>query len=302
MAAASITPGCLADYPTRLIRLRRAAIGDCGRLWSRRPSYDLVGRGPIGILPPVMKTIEIDRAVLHALENRRARVVVSTGAGVSAESGVPTFRDANGLWKNVRPEELATPEAFARDPRRVWEWYEYRRGVVRTVLPNPGHCELVRWERHFSEFTLITQNVDGLHRLAGSVQPIELHGNIMTSRCHECGQQSGEIGFDGTGELPRCQCGGLIRPNVVWFGEQLPAGALEKSWEAVQSAEVFLSVGTSGVVQPAASLARLAKSSGAFLIEVNPEDTEVSYMFDAVLRYPSGIVLPAVGRRLGIAE
>lgn len=260
-------------------------------------------RGPwASYLSYAMKTIEIDRAVLHALENPRTRVVVSTGAGVSAESGVPTFRDANGLWKNFRPEELATPEAFANDPRRVWEWYEYRRGVVRTVRPNPGHCELARWEAHFSDFTLITQNVDGLHRSAGSSQPIELHGNIMTSRCHACGHPAGEVGFAGMGELPRCQCGGLIRPNVVWFGEQLPAGALEKSWEAVQYAEVFLSVGTSGIVQPAASLARLAKSSGAFLIEVNPEDTEVSYMFDAVLRYPSGIALPTLGRRLGIAE
>ena len=249
-----------------------------------------------------MSTIEIPQAVLDVLADPYARVVVSTGAGVSAESGVPTFREANGLWKNFRPEEVATPEAFARDPRMVWEWYEYRRGVIRGVQPNPGHCELARWERHFGDFTLITQNVDGLHRQAGSTQPIELHGNIMTSRCHECRRNVGEVSFQGTGDLPRCECGGLIRPNVVWFGEQLPAEALEKAWEAAQYAEVFLSVGTSGIVQPAASLAHLAKSAGAFLIEVNPEDTEVSYMFDAVLRHPSGIALPALGRRLGIAE
>lgn len=247
-----------------------------------------------------MELLEIPDRIIEVLSDRSVRVVASTGAGVSAESGVPTFRSAGGLWKTYRAEQLATPEAFAENPHRVWEWYTYRRGMMASCKPNPGHYELARWERHFDNFTLITQNIDGLHRIAGSSEPIELHGNIKLSRCHECGLAAGEVGLGTDGEIPRCSCGGLVRPAVVWFGEALPRQQLERAWDACQRAEVYLSIGTSGVVQPAASLAAVAKEAGAFLIEVNPERTEVSYIFDEVLCYPSGEILPVIGRRLGI--
>jgi NAD-dependent deacetylase len=247
-----------------------------------------------------METINVPKLLLNVLSDRNVRIVVSTGAGVSAESGVPTFRSAGGLWKTYRAEQLATPEAFAENPDRVWEWYEYRRGMMAKCKPNPGHEELARWEQHFTNFTLITQNIDGLHRAAGSSQPIELHGNIKLSRCHLCGQVVGEVGLGENGEIPMCRCGGPVRPAVVWFGEPLPQREIQLAWDACRKAEVFFSVGTSGVVQPAASLAAVAKDAGAYLVEVNPEDTEVSYFFDAVLRYPSGVILPEIGQRLGV--
>ena len=246
-----------------------------------------------------MSTIVISKRLVEALTADRVRVVALTGAGISAESGIPTFRSAGGWWKSHRPEDLATPEAFARDPRTVWEWYEYRRGIVATAMPNPGHLELARWERHFDHFTLITQNVDSLHRRAGSSQPHELHGNISLSICHRCRQSKGSVGLGSDGEIPRCECGGLIRPAVVWFGEPLPPQTLQLAWDASEHADVFLSVGTSSIVQPAADLARVAKRAGAFLIEVNPEETEMSHLFDEVLRGPAGIVLPEVGRYIG---
>jgi len=236
--------------------------------------------------------------IIELLAQTDVRLVVSTGAGVSAESGVPTFRDESGLWKQFRPEDLATPEAFASNPERVWEWYEWRRGIIRTIQPNPGHVELARWERIFPNLTLITQNVDGLHRRAGSSQVIELHGNIMLSHCQRCGKEAGEIGPAPDGTLPHCVCGGPVRPSVVWFGEPLPEAALQDAWEACESAEVYFSVGTSGLVQPAASLAFVAKRAGAYLVEVNPVETEISSIFDEVLRGPSGVILPALGRQL----
>jgi NAD-dependent deacetylase len=234
------------------------------------------------------------------------RVVVLTGAGVSAESGVPTFRGPGGLWRNFRPEELATPEAFARDPETVWEWYSYRRELVRQTNPNPAHHALAQWQTHFRHFTLVTQNVDGLHRRAGSTQVLELHGNIFRSRCHDCralaDDAAGEVGPDADGRLPRCVCGGPIRPDVVWFGELLPSGALEQAGDAAATAEVLFSVGTSGVVYPAAGLVHMARTAGAFLVEINPEGTELSDIFDVVLRGPAGAILPAISQRLGIAS
>lgn len=246
--------------------------------------------------------LDIPDEVVSALANPNSYVVVSTGAGVSAESGVPTFRSAGGYWKTYRAESLATPEAFSQHPHVVWEWYEYRRGLVRKVEPNPGHYELARWEKHFSRFSLITQNVDGLHRRAGSSQPIELHGNIMLTRCHECGE-FGDVAAPGEGdEIPQCSCGGLYRPAVVWFGEMLPRAALDAAWAAAAQADVYLSVGTSGVVQPAASLVQIARQNGAYVIEVNPEPTGVSHVCDACVRLPSGVALPAIGRRIGVPE
>jgi NAD-dependent deacetylase len=227
-------------------------------------------------------------------------VCVLTGAGVSAESGIPTFRGQGGLWKEFRPEELATPEAFERNPHLVWEWYMWRRGLVSQALPNPGHLALAALESHVAEFTLVTQNVDGLHQRAGSRNLVEIHGNITRSRCHSCGAPSGSAAPDPDGQLPACGCGGLIRPDVVWFGELLPQQALQQAGNAVQGSDVFLSVGTSSAVYPAAGLADMAKGAGAYLVEVNPEKTAMSGLFDEILRGPSGVILPLLCRELGL--
>jgi NAD-dependent deacetylase len=176
----------------------------------------------------------------------------------------------------------------------------WRRELVVQATPNAGHRALVDLESHFGDFTLVTQNVDGLHERAGSKNLIEIHGNIMRSRCHECGIPAGDTALDDDGQLPACACGGLIRPDVVWFGELLPVQALQRAWEAVQKADLFVSVGTSSAAQPAAGLADMAKRAGAFLVEINPNTTEMSDRFDEVLRGPSGTILPALCRELGL--
>ncbi len=223
------------------------------------------------------------------------KVAVLTGAGISAESGVPTFRDAQtGLWARYNPEELATPEAFQRNPRLVWEWYEWRRQLVSQAKPNPGHLALVEMERRVPHFTLITQNVDGLHRRAGSRHVIELHGNIMRTICS---RESVVVEtWEETEEKPpRCpRCGAFLRPDVVWFGEMLPAGALQAAIEAAQEAEIFFSIGTSAIVQPAASLPFEAARHGATVVEVNLEETPVTPIAHYVLRGPAGVVLPTL--------
>jgi len=231
---------------------------------------------------------------LRNLLRRSTRVVVSTGAGVSAESGVPTFREAGGLWDRFKPEELANFDAFMRNPKLVWEWYQWRRGLMSSVKPNPGHYAIAEMERYFDDFALITQNVDGMHRRAGSSQIYELHGNIMRNKCADC-NTPGEIPdqFDPD-NLPRCPCGGLMRPDVVWFGELLPAGAIEEAWAKAEGCELFFSVGTSALVQPAASLPLVAQQHGAYTVEVNPERTPLSSMFDEVLNGPSGEILPHI--------
>jgi NAD-dependent deacetylase len=227
-------------------------------------------------------------------------VVVLTGAGVSAESGIPTFRGQSGLWRQFRPEDLATPAAFEQNPKLVWEWYVWRRTLVSQAKPNAGHVALATLESAFPDFTLVTQNVDGLHQRAGSRNVIEIHGNILRSRCHECGAPAGDAALDADGQLPACSCGGMVRPDVVWFGELLPAQALKRAWEAAAHAGVFFSVGTSSAVQPAAGLADMAKRAGAYLVEVNPETTEKSDLFDEVLRAPAGRVLPDLCENLGL--
>jgi NAD-dependent deacetylase len=226
------------------------------------------------------------------------RVTVLTGAGISKESGVPTFRDAQtGLWARFRPEELATPEAFLRDPQLVWEWYAWRRELVGKASPNPGHRALVEIEKRVSSFTLVTQNVDGLHQRAGSGenQPgcvIELHGSIQRTKCFKEGRVV-ETWDEGAEIPPRCpHCGGLLRPDVVWFGEMLPAQALEDSMKAARSCQVLLSVGTSSLVQPAASLPYIAADRGATVVEVNPDFTPLSHEAAFTLRGPAGKVLP----------
>ncbi|MFO7167441.1 MAG: NAD-dependent deacylase [Chloroflexota bacterium] len=226
------------------------------------------------------------------------RVAALTGAGVSAESGVPTFRDAQtGLWARYNPEELATPQAFRRNPRLVWEWYAYRRSLVEAAEPNPAHHALAELERRIERFTLITQNVDGLHRRAGSRNVVELHGSLTRYRCSAergCGSVEAPV-EDGSTLPPRCpQCGAYLRPDVVWFGESLPAEAWEAAQQAAASSEVFLCIGTSALVQPAAALPLIARRSGAYVAEVNLQPSALDGALDAHLYGPAGVLLPAL--------
>ena len=216
-----------------------------------------------------------------------------TGAGVSAESGVPTFRDAQtGLWAKYKPEDLATPRAFQRNPRLVWEWYEWRRTLVAQARPNPGHLALAEMEKFFPEFHLITQNVDGLHQRAGSRSVTELHGNILRTKCFDEGTIVSD--WPQTSDVPpKCpQCGGLLRPDVVWFEEPLPEEQMRLADQASRSCEVFFSIGTSGVVYPAASLPFQALQSGAMVIEINPEPTPLTSRAAYVLTGAAGLILP----------
>ena len=234
-------------------------------------------------------------AELISLLRESRKLVAITGAGVSQESGLRTFRDAQtGLWAQYRPEDLASPEAFRRDPKLVWDWYAWRREAVKGVRPNPGHYALVEIEKRVPQFTLITQNVDNLHRFAGSQNVLELHGNIQRVRCAECYTFT-EVWDDDSESVPRCrECGGLLRPDVVWFGEALPRDQLEAAVEAARSCEVFFSIGTSGVVQPAASLAFAAHNRGAIVVEINAEPTPLTPKANHVLQGKSGEILPAL--------
>jgi NAD-dependent deacetylase len=220
---------------------------------------------------------------------------VLTGAGISAESGVPTFREAQtGLWARFNPEELATPAAFRRNPQLVWEWYAWRRQLVAQAKPNAGHRALTEFEQRIPEFTLITQNVDGLHQRAGCRRVIELHGNIGRTKCFE--ENVVVETWNETGEVPpRCpRCGGRLRPDVVWFEETLPPEALEKAIQAARTCDLFLSIGTSTVVHPAASLPYEALDRGGMLIEVNPEITPLTGNARHSFQGRAGVVLPAL--------
>jgi NAD-dependent deacetylase len=219
-------------------------------------------------------------------------VAVLTGAGVSAESGVPTFRDANGLWKQYRVQELATQSAFARDPKLVWEWYNWRRSVLAEVKPNPGHYALAELEKRIPKFSLITQNVDGLHELAGSRHVLRLHGSIWEVRCIACARQSVDLRVSIPELPPLCDCGGLLRPAVVWFGEPLPGDVWKAAEAAVEASDLLLVIGTSAVVYPAAGLVQLAKSSGAHVVEINLAKTPITHEIDEFLQGPSGELLP----------
>ena len=219
-------------------------------------------------------------------------MTVLTGAGISADSGVPTFRGADGLWRNFRAEDLATPEAFERDPRLVWEWYNWRRELIATKRPNPAHVTVAEMERRFSPFWLITQNVDGLHRDAGSTRLSEIHGNIWKVRCTACGlvEDNRQVPIP---ILPTCStCHAMVRPHIVWFGESLAAGDIAKSYEALESCEMLLIIGTSGVVYPAASFAPAAKSAGAFVVEINLDATPNSGAVDVSLQGRAKDVVP----------
>jgi len=222
------------------------------------------------------------------------RVTVLTGAGVSKESGIPTFRDAQtGLWANYNPEELATPEGFKRDPKLVWQWYDYRRKLLNDAEPNPGHRAIVELESLVPKLTVVTQNIDGLHQKAGSTDVVELHGSIKKFFCFDKKHHADKVPFD-LEEPPKCHCGSMLRPGVVWFGESLPPDALTRGVTECETSEVVFVVGTSALVQPAASLPLAAYNRGAKVIEVNPEETPITELTDVFLQGPSGEMLPQV--------
>ena len=241
-----------------------------------------------------------DPDLLNALKHAQ-HIVILTGAGVSAESGIPTFRDAlTGLWKNYSAEQLASAEAFIVNPALVWGWYEWRRGKVLQAQPNPAHSAIARLERIVPKLTLITQNVDDLHERAGSRHVVHLHGSLHHPRCIACEQpyalpvENSDNSNEATRiEPPRCpQCGEYIRPGVVWFGEYLPADALKQAEQAAKHCDVLISIGTSGMVRPAANLPYLAKNAGSPVVQINPEHTDLDWSASFNLHDKAGIVLP----------
>ena len=248
----------------------------------------------------------------HQLDQAAAKlreaswITCLTGAGVSAESGVPTFRGQGGFWREQRAEDLATPEAFARDPLKVANFYRWRKRLLRSVEPNPGHYALAELEARAKRFSLITQNIDGLHWLAGSKEIIEIHGGLWTWRCTDCGHEidthdmpESEVEVDTIEELDHCpKCNGLMRPGVVWFGEMLPPEDLLRAEEAFRGCDLMLVVGTSALVQPAASFAVWAKQAGAYLIEANLEPTPLTDIADISLQGKSGELLPELVKRI----
>jgi NAD-dependent deacetylase len=239
----------------------------------------------------------IDRA--RGLVRDAARVVVLTGAGVSAESGVPTFRGAGGLWKEYRAEDLATPAAFARDPRLVWEWYGWRRRLVQQCTPNAAHVALADAAVRRGDFRIVTQNVDGLHAAAAhapAARPLELHGSLFRTRCTQCSERrddNGDVDATSAETLPRCTtCGALARPDIVWFGESLDARVLDEAMRLASDANVCLVVGTSALVHPAAGLADLTRRAGGAVIEVNLADTPLTNDATVALRGPAAVLVP----------
>jgi NAD-dependent deacetylase len=247
-----------------------------------------------------MASTDIPAGLLDDLR-RAGLVVFLTGSGVSAESGVPTFRDElTGLWARFRPEDLATPEAFRRDPALVWAWYRERRRHVRAASPNGAHHALARLQGSLPETLLVTQNVDGLHQRAGSADVIEFHGNLFRNRCRDCGHET----LHPDPELespPACpRCGQYMGPGVVWFGEAIPEQALQLAWRRCAAADVFFSIGTSGLVYPAAQLVEVARWAGAVIVEVNTAATPLSASADYVLRGPAGTILPLLATELGV--
>ncbi len=218
---------------------------------------------------------------------------VLTGAGISSESGIPTFRGEEGLWKNYSPQELASPEAFRRDPSLVWEWYDWRRKIIHGATPNAGHTALSRLEEEKDRFTLITQNIDGLHQKAGNRNIIEIHGSIWELRCTNCSYtiKNYEVPLDPL--PPVCdRCDAIMRPGTVWFGEIIPMSVIDKTILAIEESEVMLIVGTSGVVEPAASMGLMAKQSEKKVIEINLDQTPNSSIYDVSIQAKSGEVLP----------
>lgn len=243
-----------------------------------------------------MVLTEVTDELINLFDSAR-RVVVLTGAGISAESGMPTFRGGGGseiwTWRGRPVTELSSAELIATDPKLVWEWFDYRRGILRDLVPNAGHYSLAEWERRFEEFTLVTQNIDDLHSAAGSLNVLELHGNIWRARCLRCASTFEARETPLEQNPPLCfVCGSAARPDVVLFGELVPEATFERAEEAAARADLFFVIGTSAVVYPAASLPIVAKQSGARVIEINPEMTDISIFSDATLLGKAGDMLP----------
>jgi len=235
--------------------------------------------------------VNIDQSLIDKLINSRS-LVFFTGAGISAESGIPTFRGKDGIWNKLKPEELANFGAFMKNPDMVWEWYNHRKKIIHESQPNYGHITIAELQNYF-DVTVVTQNIDNLHRRAGSKKIFELHGNVERNYCAECKRFYNEELDFSTG-VPRCECGGLIRPNVVWFGEYLPEDQFLGGEKAAKISDIFFIVGTSAVVYPAAGLVSTAKQSGATLVEINIEETEISSFADYSFFGKAGIVLPII--------
>ncbi len=236
--------------------------------------------------------IQIDKSLIDKLSDSKS-IVFFTGAGISSESGIPTFRGKEGLWNKFKPEELANFDAFMRNPELVWEWYSYRRKIVHEAQPNAAHLTIAEMQNHFNDVTVVTQNVDNLHRRACSKKIFELHGNIEKNYCVNC-KKNHDGALDFSHGVPKCDCGSLIRPGVVWFGEYLPEDQFRGGELAAMKADVFFVVGTSDVVYPSAGLVYTAKASGATIVEINLEETEISSSVNYSYFGKAGEILPRI--------
>jgi len=236
--------------------------------------------------------IQIDKSLIDKLSDSNS-IVFFTGAGISSESGIATFRGKEGLWNKFKPEELANFDAFMRNPELVWEWYNYRRKIVHEAQPNAAHFTIAEMQNHFKDVTVVTQNVDNLHKRAGSKKIFELHGNIERNFCIDCKKFHNEE-LDFSHGVPKCECGGLIRPDVVWFGEYLPEDQFLGGEKAAINSDIFFVVGTSAVVYPAAGLVYTAKASGASIVEINIEETEISSSVNYSYFGKAGEILPRI--------
>ncbi|MBA7526829.1 NAD-dependent protein deacylase [subsurface metagenome] len=247
-------------------------------------------------------SLMIEKAI--EILNSSRSLFILTGAGISAESGIPTFRGADGLWKNYSATDLATPEAFEKNPELVWEWYHWRQGIILKAEPNPAHFAVAELEKKFNNFLLLTQNVDNLHRRAGSKKVLELHGNIFRARCLSCGRivhHQIEPGKEII-NLPKCDCEGLLRPDIVWFGEQIPQDIWQASLEFLSAADTSIICGTSGIVWPAAAIPEMAKKNRAKIIEINLEPTPISSIVDVSILGKAGEILPLIIQTLNPAH
>jgi NAD-dependent deacetylase len=240
----------------------------------------------------------IDKAIEKLIDTKYLLVI--TGAGISAESGIPTFRGNDGLWQNYRAEDLATPWAFERNPEVVWRWYDWRRGIIGRAELNPGHLAIKQLEGLYDDFFLITQNVDGLHGRTGTKNMVEIHGNLWRSRCTKDGRTSMLMDVPLKSIPPTCECGNILRPDVVWFGESIPSDWLQKSYDVIDMCDTLIVAGTSGVVYPIASFPQSVKERGGCVIEINIEPTPISSIADISLFGKSGDLLPMLVK--GIRE
>ncbi len=237
--------------------------------------------------------MKFEEALIEKI-NHTKKGFALTGAGISAPSGIPTFRGEDGFWKDKDPHELASQSGFRKEPQLIWDWYNYRRDLIRKSKPNPAHYALVELENSFNDFAIITQNVDNFHQDAGSKNVLELHGNIFRNKCNDCGKIFGEI---NSKDIPNCDaCGGYIRPDVVWFGEPLPKNVLERAWQWSEESDICFIIGTSAMVQPAASLPLISRENGAFVIEINKNRTVISSYVDKCITGEVTSILPALSK------